>query len=254
MKTLKTLFAFLALAIIYPCAFAALSYAERLGDFIAEAGSTVILAPAIYNTEVAFRILAIVIPLLFLSTTIVGLSLKQKYYGGLIAGVLQLIAFIWFGVCCLIISTHGYHVAYSSNIIAVFFGMITLPMLGNLIIGIIETKKFQQRVMMGLPREETPAPSVHNAIPALQPVSAAAELKQYKELLDMGGITQEEYEAKKQQLLGFPNTYSVPATPQNLGKCVVCGRENVPLETIEVTVAGMSRKRTMCPECTAKYK
>ena len=34
-------------------------------------------------------------------------------------------------------------------------------------------------------------------------VDAAGELKKYKELLDMGAITQEEYDAKKKQLLGL---------------------------------------------------
>ena len=84
--------------------------------------------------------------------------------------------------------------------------------------------------------------------------SNASELKQYKELLDMGAITQEEYEAKKKQLLNLPNAYRTSAAPQNVGKCVVCGCENVPLESIEVVVAGMSRKRTVCAQCAAKYK
>ena len=35
------------------------------------------------------------------------------------------------------------------------------------------------------------------------PTSSAAELKQYKELLDIGAITQEEFDAKKKQLLGL---------------------------------------------------
>ena len=34
-------------------------------------------------------------------------------------------------------------------------------------------------------------------------VSPADELKKFKELLDMGAITQEEYDAKKKQLLGL---------------------------------------------------
>ena len=37
----------------------------------------------------------------------------------------------------------------------------------------------------------------------IQQVSAADELKKYKELLDTGAITQEEYEAKKKELLGL---------------------------------------------------
>jgi hypothetical protein len=39
--------------------------------------------------------------------------------------------------------------------------------------------------------------------PAVAQVSAADELKKFKELLDMGVITQEEFNAKKKQLLGL---------------------------------------------------
>lgn len=39
--------------------------------------------------------------------------------------------------------------------------------------------------------------------PTSAPVSAADELKKFKELLDMGVITQEEFDAKKKQLLGL---------------------------------------------------
>ncbi|WP_242831373.1 SHOCT domain-containing protein [Desulfitobacterium dehalogenans] len=34
-------------------------------------------------------------------------------------------------------------------------------------------------------------------------LSAADEIKKYKELLDIGAISQDEYEAKKKQLLGL---------------------------------------------------
>ena len=40
------------------------------------------------------------------------------------------------------------------------------------------------------------------AVPVV-PSSAADELKKYKELLDMGAITQQEYDEKKKQLLGL---------------------------------------------------
>lgn len=42
------------------------------------------------------------------------------------------------------------------------------------------------------------------AAPAAAPAAGAAEqIRQFKELLDMGAITQEEFEAKKKQLLGI---------------------------------------------------
>jgi len=40
-------------------------------------------------------------------------------------------------------------------------------------------------------------------IPAAHAASAMDELKKLKELLDMGIVTQEEFEAKKKQLLGL---------------------------------------------------
>lgn len=49
-------------------------------------------------------------------------------------------------------------------------------------------------------RQEKKAEPVVVATPA---VSNAGELKQYKELLDSGAISQEEYDAKKKQLLGL---------------------------------------------------
>lgn len=42
-----------------------------------------------------------------------------------------------------------------------------------------------------------------NSSPIINQVSSADELKQYKELLDSGVITQEEFDAKKKQLLGL---------------------------------------------------
>ena len=39
--------------------------------------------------------------------------------------------------------------------------------------------------------------------PVVGGIGAAEELKAYKELLDSGAITQEEFEAKKRQLLGL---------------------------------------------------
>ncbi|MBR2715095.1 MAG: SHOCT domain-containing protein, partial [Ruminococcus sp.] len=42
-----------------------------------------------------------------------------------------------------------------------------------------------------------------STVVATGPISAADEIKKFKELLDMGVITQEEFDAKKKQLLGL---------------------------------------------------
>ena len=55
-------------------------------------------------------------------------------------------------------------------------------------------------------RQNKPAAPVVIQPPVVQqaaPQSNADELKKYKELLDMGAITQEEFDAKKKQLLGL---------------------------------------------------
>ncbi len=62
-------------------------------------------------------------------------------------------------------------------------------------------------VMNQKPAEPAPAPAP--AAPPAAPsapapsVDIAEEIKKFKELLDLGAITQEEYDAKKKQLLGF---------------------------------------------------
>ena len=129
---------------------------------------------------------------------------------------------------------------------------ITMAVL--LLDGFLQTRSHKRAENKSPVNDSVVAAPVLQPTPGAIPSTAATELKQYKELLDMGGITQEEYEAKKKQLLGLPATYGAPVAPQNVGKCNVCGRENVPIESIEVMVAGMSRKRTMCAECAAKYK
>lgn len=60
-------------------------------------------------------------------------------------------------------------------------------------------KEIYQTLILILPKNSPIAPV---AI-ADQPMDAAAEIAKYKTLLDNGAITQEEYEAKKKQLLGL---------------------------------------------------
>ena len=47
-----------------------------------------------------------------------------------------------------------------------------------------------------------PAPGRAEVAPAAEPASVADELLKFKRLLDMGAITQEEFDAQKKQLLG----------------------------------------------------
>ncbi|MDD4510213.1 MAG: SHOCT domain-containing protein [Oscillospiraceae bacterium] len=52
-------------------------------------------------------------------------------------------------------------------------------------------------------RQNTSNKEIHTTIKQEMPQSSADELKKFKELLDSGIITQEEFDAKKKQLLGL---------------------------------------------------
>ena len=132
--------------------------------------------------------------------------------------------------------------------------VLFVTMAALLLDGFLQTRRYKREMNKAPASKSATTSQFVPSVTAATPSAAAAELKQYKELLDMGAITQEEFDAKKKQLLDLPNTYRTPAALQNVGKCVVCGRENVSVESIEVIVAGMSRKRTMCAQCAAKYK
>ena len=54
-----------------------------------------------------------------------------------------------------------------------------------------------------LSEEEFKTLQTKNNAPASTTLSSADELKKYKELFDMGVISQEEFDAKKKQLLGL---------------------------------------------------
>ncbi|MBE6036659.1 MAG: SHOCT domain-containing protein [Clostridiales bacterium] len=91
--------------------------------------------------------------------------------------------------------------------------MATLCLILAIFVGIIPPILLQDKlnnivaVEQGLVAPETPAAAyAPAAAPAAAPkndLGVAEELKTYKELLDTGAITQEEYDAKKKQLLGL---------------------------------------------------
>ena len=56
-----------------------------------------------------------------------------------------------------------------------------------------------------LKKNPMPIPAAAPSVPPIQPagIDAAAEIAKYKDLLDSGAITQDEFDAKKKQLLGL---------------------------------------------------
>ena len=91
----------------------------------------------------------------------------------------------------------------------------TLCLILSILVGIIPPILLQDKlnnivaVEQGLVAPETPAAAYGAPVAPAAPAApknnlgAAEELKTYKELLDAGAITQEEYDAKKKQLLGL---------------------------------------------------
>ncbi|MGI6030792.1 MAG: SHOCT domain-containing protein [Eubacteriales bacterium] len=60
-----------------------------------------------------------------------------------------------------------------------------------------------QEAKARLRKAQQEADEIHQNAGGSQTISSADELKKFKELLDSGVITQEEFEAKKKQLLGL---------------------------------------------------
>lgn len=234
----------------------------------------------VINLGGALGLMVLASPACTLISLVVTIVNRKKYYSGFISGAFQLIPFlltVWaFLETKSLAADLGYYESQPDNyfdilnygVLKVFAWLFFFPMAIQFIDAIIKTIRHKQgkdipdaskksdvevladKLIQNLqPQNAAPAPA---SVPA--PASAAVEIKQYKELLDMGAITQEEFEAKKKQLLGLPVAGGAPAAPQNIGRCVSCGRENVPVETVDVVVAGAVRKRTMCKDCAARYK
>lgn len=67
------------------------------------------------------------------------------------------------------------------------------------LLALITVFAFLKRSQFAFPKNDTPVVVEKKSVP----VSTTDELKKYKELLDSGVITQEEFDAKKKQLMGL---------------------------------------------------
>ena len=85
---------------------------------------------------------------------------------------------------------------FSSVAVATSSGKIKFYLLKN-------REDVYQTISNAIANIETPIAEINNKQNSSFAGSAADELKKYKELLDSGIITQEEFDAKKKQLLGF---------------------------------------------------
>lgn len=271
MKTLKIIIVvLLVIVLLMVTPLHAMEFMNGLDYYDNFFGANTVITPGIQEDaaylqriNVLFHLIWIFTPLCILCGAIVLFVNRKKFYSGFISVGLLIVPIVlcilkeramnefvfYLGVPRDVLSERWLMFSNGAEVSSAL--LLILPILVLLLSGIIETAA---HFIKNKGKKTDDAAPVNVSAQQYVPVpSNAAELKQYKELLDMGAITQEEYDAKKKQLLGLPNTYSAPAA-QSLGKCAVCGRENVPVESVEVIVAGASRKRTMCTDCAAKYK
>ena len=87
----------------------------------------------------------------------------------------------------------------------------------------------------------------------IQQLSSADEIKKFKELLDLGIITQEEFDAKKKQLLGLPQQpVTTPSqTPATSNSISIEKEEEVEAEVVPIIEENGNIK---CPKCGTEQK
>ena len=96
------------------------------------------------------------------------------------------------------ISAYSTRKFLSTVTVATASGMTKFALLGNYVeIGKVLSQKINER------QQNTETTQKTVVVPTAAPTSTADELKKFKDLLDAGIITQEEFDEKKKQLLGL---------------------------------------------------
>jgi len=116
------------------------------------------------------------------------------------------------------------------------------------------------------PTGTLPAPSVGSTEPAplkgtdpmfLLLVAAAAFSVIVIVVADIAIAVKKKKSKKRKEQTPPADIPALPAQPAPVkaaAKCSACGRTDVPLETIQITVAGTPLSRTLCPRCAARFK
>ena len=149
--------------------------------------------------------------LFVLAAGIFAIAWRKKFYGALVSGVLVLIPYIWNSSLQSTIQSVAKEpvlrrlesVTWYENTSTMSLAnlMLFLPIAVLLVIGVIETV-----VAFVKKRKNTSvaeSASVEVEVATTPKEENIDKLKKYKELLDQGIITQEEFDAKKKQLLGL---------------------------------------------------
>lgn len=175
------------------------------------------LTEELSNVQSSWAFLVICTFVLILSAGVIGIAWRKKFYGALTAGVLVLIPFAWnaslqksiqlLSKDSILRRLNSFEIFENTSTLAFANFMLFLPMALFLIIGVIEvivhfTKKNKKGAVVEAAL--TPEPAIAPAPSSVpQASSNLDDLKKIKELLDAGIITQEEFEAKKKQILGL---------------------------------------------------
>lgn len=172
------------------------------------------VAESLENNTFSLGLLLICTFLFVLAAGIVLIVCRKKFYSALIAGSLVLIVFVWNSslqkniqsVANDAILRRLPSITYYEDTSTLFLAnfMLFLPMIASLVIGTIETVLYFVKRKKNIAVKETQNEE-EIAATEITPQKEANidELKKYKELLDQGIITQEDYDAKKKELLGL---------------------------------------------------
>ena len=146
-----------------------------------------------------------------LAAGVFAIAWRKKFYGALTSGLLLLGEFSWItsiqkaqeflsrqNVIMKISNSHERLTTGTSGLAII---LLFLPMVFFLLTGVIEMIAHFVKKGKKAPVAITPAHIVEAAQAPKEP--NIDDLKKYKELLDSGIITQEEFDAKKKQLLGL---------------------------------------------------
>lgn len=191
-------------------------------DNFSESGNSTFFAHATSNMGTSEMLISLAIMALVLTSTVVlvlGIITKKNgfhYFFFLPIGATILWPIINNSVSfyCWTVEHDGYlsgYGDYTSQITTTesawmhFEVNLTLLIIASLaftVVGIMSIKEERQKQREKSMQNLGTVISKSVTKPATSSVSTANELKQYKELLDMGAITQAEYEAKKKELLG----------------------------------------------------
>ena len=225
MKTLKIIVAVLLFIALIPatlCVFGdAASFGEIYEDFSNIpidhlSAEDVVALPSIQDkinsVRFSFSFLTICTFVFVLSAGIFAIAWRKKFYGALTSGILLLVTIGWiisiqnaqkFLVNQKIIIRHITNCTerLTTGTMGLTIVLLFLPMVFLLLTGIIE-------VIFHFTKKGKNAPAEHTAVPVEKVSQTSTEqniddLKKYKDLLDAGIITQEEFDTKKKQLLGL---------------------------------------------------